>query len=85
MGHGLLRMSRTLALRRCPPHLHRGCRIVVRLAGQARVILVTVQPIGAISKTACGGGGHFDAPAASAGNVSSSIRAAARSGHIPKD
>ena len=48
-------------------------------------LLVIAEPVGAISKTACGGGGHFDSPAASAGNVSSSIRAAARSGHIPKD
>ena len=34
-------------------------------------LLVMAEPVGAISKTACAGGGHFDAPAASACSVNS--------------
>ena len=48
-------------------------------------LLVIAEPVGAISKTACGGGGHFNATTCIAGNVSSSTRAVARSGHSPKD
>ena len=48
-------------------------------------LLVIAEPVGAISKTACGGGGRFDAPVRLAGNVSSPTPAAAKPGHIPKD